>query len=406
MLDKITKKKPFKYTQPEAEPKFSALYQRHIALAAKAQIVPFAGYLMPLWYSSISAEHNAVRTTAGLFDCTHMGVLEIAGSGAEQFLNTITVNNVSVLATGQAQYSYILDYAGNVLDDIIIYRRANGLFMLVVNAANELKIKTWLGTMQNAPLIKDLKDPDDSGDDAKVDLAIQGPASIEYLEKLTTADLKKLKPFTFLETRIAGIDAIISNSGYTGAKVGFELFVHPAKAPSLWDKLIASGAVPCGLGARDSLRIEAGLPLYGHEIAGKFNISPFELGYGWTVKLDKEFFIGKTVMQDKISTFNMQVVRVKLPGTRGIRPVRQDDALLADNGKCIGHILSCARAGENQIALAYIKKQYTNRDSSANIYYLARNQSQLQNGKKDKVQIGDILEPDINGIIVNRFEKF
>lgn len=404
-MEKIVKK-PFKYTPPEAEPKHSALYERHIALAAKAQIVPFASYLMPLWYSSISAEHNTVRTAAGLFDCTHMGVLEIAGTGAEQFLNTIAVNNVSLLTPGQAQYSYILDYAGNVLDDIIIYRRSDELFMLVVNAANELKIKAWLKTMQNTPLIRDLKDPGDNGDDARVDLALQGPTSIQCLEKLTTSDLKNLKPFTFLETRIADIDAIISHSGYTGAKVGFELFVHPAKAPLLWDKLVASGAVPCGLGARDSLRIEAGLPLYDHEIAGEFNISPFEAGYGWTVKLDKEFFIGKAVMQHKAETFDMQVVRIKLPGAKGIRPVRQNDIVLADNGKCIGHILSCAKAGENQIALAYIEKQYANTESSTGIYYLARNQGQLQNGKKDKVQIGDIIEPDINGVVVKRFEKF
>ena len=379
--------------------KVSALYKRHVALAAKAQIVPFAGYLMPLWYSSISAEHNAVRTAAGLFDCTHMGVLEFAGKDAERFLDAITVNDVRGLNTGQAQYSYILDDAGNVLDDIIIYRRADELFMVVVNAANEMKIKAWLDTRQNAPVIRDLKD-------TRVDLAIQGPASTDYLEKLTTADLKNLKPFTFIETEVADIDVIISRSGYTGAKIGFELFVHPEKAPLLWDAIIAQGVTPCGLGARDSLRIEAGLPLYGHELAGEFNISPFEAGYGWTVKFDKGSFTGKAAMEKRSRNFTMQVARLKIPGGRGIRPARQHDAVLADDGRCIGYVLSCTKAGENQIALVYMERHYANPGDSTGIYYLARSQSQLQQGKKDKVQIGDILAGDIEGIIVKRFEKF
>ena len=298
----------------------SVLYEQHLKRTGKNRIAEFAGYLMPLWFSSISAEHNAVRESAGLFDCTHMGVLEFKGNDAQDFLNIITTNDVGRLRYGSAQYSYILDATGNILDDVIIYRRSEDRFMVVVNAANEAKIKAYLGALQNneaaidigdptrklefEPVIRDMRDCN-SGSDCRVDIALQGPVSMEFLLSIVEDEkmkrqVRNMKPFTLVENELDGYNCIISRTGYTGAKIGYELFVHPDRAAELWALLLEKGKsfgiVPCGLGARDSLRIEAGLPLYGHELAGEFDISPFEAGYGWAVKLEKEFFIGQAAM--------------------------------------------------------------------------------------------------------------
>jgi glycine cleavage system T protein len=408
----------------------SVLYEQHLKLIGKNRLAEFAGYLMPLWFSSISAEHKSVRESAGLFDCTHMGILEFKGDCAQNFLNTITTNDTDRLKNGSSQYSYILDAAGNVLDDIIVYRRQKDNFMVVVNAANESKIKAYLEALQNNEVILDIEEPArkleykavirdmrdcNSGSDCRVDIALQGPASMELLFSMikseeTRQQFKNLKPFNLIETELDGFNCIISRTGYTGAKIGYELFVHPEKAAELWILLLEKGKpfgiLPCGLGARDSLRIEAGLPLYGHELAGEFNISPFEAGYGWAVKLEKGFFIGRTAMQKKTKGYDMQVARIELSGEKGIRPVRGHDGVLDENGVCIGWILSCAKAGSKQIALAYISKEIIEENRPVGLYYLARSKTQIEKGKKDKVKKNEKLEPDISGRIIARFAKF
>ncbi len=425
--------------EPVAQsPAGSVLYEEHLKLTPPAasqseanrrgHMAEFAGYLMPLWYSSISAEHSAVREKAGLFDCTHMGVLEVSGTEAEAFLQAATTNDVGKLKTGEAQYGYILDAAGNVLDDIIVYRREREKFMVVVNAANEQKIRAYLAAVEGDKTPIELANPDrqikkawvrdmretSRATDCRVDIAIQGPASTEVLGKLADEEsaakqIGALKSFTFCEGSLGGIDCIISRTGYTGAKTGYELFVHPENAAKLWNKLLEAGKknrlVPCGLGARDSLRIEAGLPLYGHELAGPYNISPFEAGYGWAVKLDKEFFIGKSAMEEISKSYDMKVARIELPGQKGIRPVRGGDGVISD-GACIGWVLSCAKAGERQIALAYIEKDKTKEGNSAGIYYLARNESQKSKGRKQTIEQGEKVKADIEGKIVTRFERF
>ncbi|MCD4830937.1 MAG: glycine cleavage system aminomethyltransferase GcvT [Anaerohalosphaeraceae bacterium] len=410
-----TKSQKFEFESPVLPPQTSALYRKHTALAAKSRIVPFAGYLMPLWYSSIAAEHSAVREKAGLFDCTHMGVLGFKGDGAEWFLNVLATNEVTALVDGKAQYSYILDTAGNILDDIIVYRKKANDFMVVVNAANESKIKAWLpivkdylGATTEQLEIIDLKDS--ANPQAKVDLALQGPASAECLSKITGEKTENIKPFTFIKSKIDGVEVIISATGYTGAKTAFEIFVHPAKAPAIWDRILETGAsdgiVPCGLGARDSLRIQAGFPLYGHELAGELNISPFAAGYRWAVKLKKEFFIGQDAIRQTAESFTQQVSRIELPGQKGIRPAREADGILDSQGLCIGSVLSCAGDGKNQIAMALINKAAATTGNDIGLYYLARSQSQLRQGKKDCVNLGEKLTPDIQGRIVSRFEKF
>ena len=421
-----TSKGAFVFDAPDVEPAGSVLYNEHLKLTSKSRMSPFAGYLMPLWYSSIAEEHKAVRQRAGLFDCTHMGVLEVRGEGALDFLNRATTNDVSHLTVGRAQYSYIVDAAGNVLDDIIVYRRGDDNFMVVVNASNEPKIKYYLSgklpveaesrrmALAISCPIRDMRDAA-TGSDCRVDIALQGPVSVDVLAKLAEGKclgdhLAELKSFAFVESCLGGVDCLISKTGYTGAKVGFELFVHPNNASRLWNLILGIGRplglLPCGLGARDSLRIEAGLPLYGHELNGKFNISPFEAGYGWAVKLDKPSFIGKAALAKVSETYDMQVARVELPATKGIRPVRGDDPVLDEKGECVGWVLSCAKVEEKQYALVYAGRDSTAEGSQLGVYYLARSQSQVQEGRKERVDKGQKTSADLTGTVVSRFARF
>ena len=419
MTDKRTEKS-------EAVP--SVLYDEHIALGAKSHMAEFAGYLMPLWYSSAGEEHAAVRQSAGMFDCTHMGVLEVSGEQAEGFLNMVSTNDVGLLKVGAAQYSYILDTSGSVVDDIIIYKRADDNFMLVVNAANEPNVKAYFSALvsdtdadssdtvrklEYMPEIRDMRDARTPGEHL-VDIALQGPASIEILSDLMAAQakdrIKNLRSFHFIEATLAGIKCLISKTGYTGAKTGFEIFVDLEKAVQLWRAILEAGTrydiLPCGLAARDSLRIEAGLPLYGHELAGKYNLSPYEAGYGWAVKLEKDFFIGKKEMEGRNADFAMEVCRMSFSGEKGVRPVRADDAIVDSEGKCIGWVLSSAKGGEAQIALALVERGRVSEGESAGLYYLARNERQAAEGRHKGVERGNRVRADISGKVLSRFERF
>lgn len=419
----------FDFTVADTEPLKSALYCLHTRLAEPSRIVPFAGYLMPLWYSSITEEHTAVRETAGIFDCTHMGVLEVAGSQAALFLDQLTVNNVTNLTPGKAQYSQVLDGTGAVLDDIIIYCKQPDLFMVVINAANNDKIQAWFNgiltgqividdpnakQISQMPTMRDLRDPA-SGDDRRVDIALQGPKSKDVIFRLiedesVRSQIDQLKSFAFIETQIGDADVLVSTTGYTGASTAFEIYVHPDKACNIVDLMLDKGAdlgvKPCGLGSRDSLRIEAGLPLYGHELAGKHNISPFEAGYGWAVKLDKEFFVGKSAMVENKANSSMKVVRLALAGQKGVRPVREDDGVLDERGRCIGWVLSSTKVADTQITLALVEKENISKDGKVGVYYLARSQSQIAKGKLEKVDIGQQLDTDVEGTVLSRFERF
>jgi len=422
----------FVFEPPAVEPAPSVLHDEHLKRTSRSRMSPFAGYVMPLWYSSIAAEHRAVREAAGLFDCTHMGVLEFCGGGAAEFLNAATTNDVQKLAVGRAQYSYLLDAAGNILDDIIVYRRAETLYMVVVNAANEPKVKVYLtellagrvvievepqrtGFRPSEPCIfRDMRDTT-AGADCRVDIALQGPASIDVLAKLSSdgtiaEELSGLKGFAFFEQELSGIDCLICRTGYTGSKIGFELFVHPDQAARLWSLVLETGeplgVLPCGLGARDSLRIEAGLPLYGHELDGPFGISPFEAGYGWAVKLDKAFFVGKAPMAKIAATYDMQVARLEFSATKGVRPVRPDDPMIDGCGVCVGWVLSSAKADEKQYALAYVGRNAATEGNALGVYYLARSPSQVQQGRAERMDRGQQAQADLMGTVVGRFEKF
>jgi len=416
--------------RPQERAKRTVLYNWHCRLTDNSHIAPFAGYLMALWYSSISGEHKSVREAAGLFDCTHMGILGVSGLGAAQFIDLLTTNSITNLDTGRARYSFVLDSSGAVLDDIIVYRRGIEDFFLVVNAANHTKIRNWIGAVLEGevcidsedsgrkaptkPQVRDLQDGDCKGD-CMVEIALQGPKSLEVLSHLIRDDearmqISGLRPFAFTEAEIEGIRCLVSRTGYTGAGCGFELFAHPEKMPRLWEAALEAGKpfglLPCGLGSRDSLRIEAGLPLYGHELAGEHDISPFGAGYGWAVKLEKDFFIGKKAMERISEEYDMKVARIELPGRKGIRPARQNDGLLDKQGRCIGWVLSCARTAEKQIALVYADKAAIGKGDPVGLYYAARSSGQVRQGRRETISKGECLERDLAGKVLDRFAKF
>jgi len=428
-MQERTRAGQFVFEQVDSPAVGSVLHEQHLKLPSRLHMNPFCGYIMPLWYSTIAAEHRAVREAAGLFDCTHMGTLDVSGPEAPNFLDFVTTNKIAGLQVSSARYSYILDAAGNILDDIIIYRRAAERFMVVVNAANEPKIKAYFKALLNDEIPVDAEDmkrklpykPDISNmrdtsqdKDCRVDIALQGSRSLDIVSVLAdaqaTEQIAALRPFHFVQAALGGIDCIIAGTGYTGSKIGFELFVHPDDASKLWEMMLqkfeSQGLLPCGLGARDSLRIEAGLPLYGHELAGQFDISPFEAGYGWAVKLDKDFFIGKKPMEHIAKNYDMEVARVELPGEKGVRPVRQNDAVLNSDGRCAGWVLSCAKIEEKQIALVYMSREHTEKGNPVGLYYLARSRGQLEQGRKNRIEKAEHVSPDLAGVVLGRFAKF
>jgi aminomethyltransferase len=240
------------------------LYERHAALGAR--LVPFAGWEMPVQYTSITAEHRAVRESAGVFDVSHMGQLEIRGDGARAYLQERLSNDLDRIQAGSAQYTLLTNEAGGIVDDLIAYRRGDDDFLLVVNASNvEADHRALAGT-------------DDVSERYSL-LAVQGPEALARLDV-------ELEPFTFREDDVLGVRCFVAGTGYTGER-GCELGCDPADAERLWDAIVEQGVTPCGLGARDTLRLEACYPLHGNDITPER--TPIEAGLGWACDLDKEF---------------------------------------------------------------------------------------------------------------------
>jgi aminomethyltransferase len=257
------------------------LYDWHVRRGAK--IVDFGGWDMPVLYSSITAEHAAARSAAGLFDISHMGRIRFNGPGAEQLLEFLLTNRVSDLAIGQVRYALMLNDDGCVLDDVLLYRLPSG-YLLVVNASNRAKLIPWIN--------RHLPNYEASIDDTTTNtamIAVQGPRAIDLARPLLADDPGSLRYYYAMETYYEGVRAVVSRTGYTGED-GVEIIVPSADAVGLWEKLLSAGAAvgaaPIGLGARDTLRLEAGMPLYGHELTE--SIDPIQAGLGWAVK-DKEF---------------------------------------------------------------------------------------------------------------------
>jgi aminomethyltransferase len=272
----------------------TALRSRHEDLGAR--LIPFAGWLMPVQYSGVIDEHRTVRSAAGLFDLGHMGQVRVTGTDALPYLQLVTTNDVSKLEPGDAQYSLLPNEQGGVIDDIIVYRLPDEPgYLVVVNAANHAKDVAWMKQQRSsrAELAVDVEDVSDS----MGMIAIQGPLASEIVAGLTETDLSGLEPFHAQRATVAGLPVLVARTGYTGED-GFEFYVPQEQTAALWDALISAGAPrglkPIGLGARDTLRLEARMPLYGNELAD--DISPIEAGLGWAVKLDKGPFIGREVI--------------------------------------------------------------------------------------------------------------
>ncbi|MFN2431997.1 MAG: glycine cleavage system aminomethyltransferase GcvT [Gemmatimonadota bacterium] len=270
--------------------KETGLVAVHRALDAK--LVPFAGWLMPIQYDSITAEHRAVRASAGLFDISHMGELFVSGSGAAEFLDRMTVNDVSALDPGGAQYSCLCRPDGGILDDIVLYRLEDG-FQVVVNASNAEKDREWL----RAHLPQRGVRLEDRSEETSL-LALQGPRAQEILAPLASVDLERIPFYGSAAGTVAGTPALIARTGYTGED-GFELYFARERSVPMWTALEAAGAPaglrPAGLGARDTLRLEMKYALYGNDIDETTN--PLEAGLGWIVKLDKRDFVGRDALR-------------------------------------------------------------------------------------------------------------
>jgi aminomethyltransferase len=267
--------------------KRTPLHDIHVALGGK--IVPFAGYEMPVQYAGgITAEHKAVREGCGIFDVSHMGEFWITGDRAVDFVNYVTTNDVAALAIGQVHYSTILNDRGTIEDDCLVYRFADRI-MMVVNASNAAKDFAHI-SKHAARFGVNLTD---ASDDTAL-LAVQGPKAAEILQGLTATDLSSIKYYHFVEGAVAGHAAIISRTGYTGED-GFELYIPNESAVPLWNALLATGRVtPAGLGARDTLRLEMGMALYGNDIDD--TTTPLEAGLAWLVKLNKGDFVGRDAL--------------------------------------------------------------------------------------------------------------
>ena len=321
--------------------KRTPLYECHVE--AGARLVDFAGWEMPVQYQGVIEEHRAVRTAAGIFDVSHMGEVRVQGPGAEAFLQCLTPNDVSKLAPGRAHYSGLLTDAGTYVDDLLIYRIGAEEFLVVVNASNADRDFEWIASRASGVQVT-------NESDRWALIALQGPKAVEMLRPLAPPAAMDLKYYGFLQGEVAGRPALISRTGYTGED-GFELYVAPGDAPAIWRRLLEAGALPAGLGARDTLRLEASMALYGHEIDE--STTPFEAGLAWVVKMNKGDFQGR----EALAAQQAEGPRRKLIGfeVQGRGIARQGHAVKWD-GRAVGTVTSgtWSPTFEKAIGMAYV----------------------------------------------------
>jgi glycine hydroxymethyltransferase len=419
-------KKEWTWTEPEELPlKRTVLFDTHKALGGK--MVPFAGWEMPVWYTSVGEEHAAVREAAGLFDVSHMGCFEVAGPNAIAFLDTVISNYAHWLNDGESCYAYLLDPDGRPIDDLMVYRRQADRFLLVVNAANEDKDWDWLNAVNERRVVIDrqrpwveveaaaelrhLKDPA-SGQRQLRDLALQGPASVAILQACTDdpatkAALARVRRTDLIEMELSGIPVIAARTGYTGEDVGFELFVHPDNQVAFWNMLLEKGepfgVKPCGLAARDSTRTEAGLPLYGHELAGPFDISPTEAGFPGYVKYHKPFFIGRDVLLARDMKRERELIRWRM-NQKGVRRPNTGDPMVNKRGQVIGYVTSCSIDMEGYLlGLAIVNRRYTEEGTPIGIFVLpAKARVEKQ---KPELEMGDAVLLPVEATVLPRFPE-
>lgn len=401
------------------------LYDIHKQLGAK--LIPFAGWEMPVWYTSVVEEHLATRQAAGLFDVAHMGVYQAEGPDAGVFLDCVCGNDISALEVGESCYTHFLDPNANVIDDLLVYRRSPQKYLIVVNAANDDKDWAWLNAVRNGEvmvdrqrpwarafgrnvILRNLRDPKE-GKDMRVDIALQGPKSRDILLALgTDAETRRrimaLKRTELCEAVVGGIDLVVSRTGYTGEKMAFELFVHPDQSVQLWQGLIEVGKPlglkPCGLGARDSLRTEAGLPLYGHEMGGQLNLGVAEAGFGGYVKTYKPWFIGRDAFLEREKTRNSVVVRFRFT-EKGVRMAHLGDPVLDRKGRTIGVVTSCAIDSEGFLTGQALVELKSSEEGTPLLIY----QSAPSSAGKPPAELktGDRVLLPSAAVIISRFPK-
>ena len=308
--------------------KRTPLFETHVSLGGK--MVPFGGWEMPIQYSSILDEARAVRARAGLFDVSHMGRVNIEGPGAAAFLGSIFSSDVSKLAIGRARYGVICTQEGGIIDDCIVYRREAHRFLLVPNASNAPEVLAWLSRW--APAEDDVRIDDVTSRHAMI--AVQGPEATDTLSDLTPYDLSQVRPFRAVEAEVGGLEALLARTGYTGED-GFELIVPREGAVEVWRLLTDKGAMPCGLGARDVLRLEAGLLLHGNDM--EVSTNPYEAGLDRFVDADREDYVaGEALRRIRDEGPPRVLVGFQMVG-RGI--ARHEHPIMAGS-KQIGHVTS------------------------------------------------------------------
>lgn len=335
--------------------KKTCLYDSHVALGAKMS--PFAGFMMPIQYSSITEEHNAVRHAVGMFDVSHMGEIFVSGPDAEKFVNHIFTNEIRGFEPGKVLYGMMLHPDGGVVDDLLVYREFEpDHFLLVVNAANIDKDYEWILAQTEGYDVKVVNDSDNWGQ-----IAVQGPGAEKVVtEVLGLAEAAALTFYTYYEAQWNGHRMVVSRTGYTGED-GFELYTTCEDIKEIWKKLLDNGVAPCGLGCRDTLRFEAGLPLYGDELSD--TITPIEAGLGMFCKLDKEEFIGKDVVaKQKAEGTERKLVGIELEDKaipRATYPVETEDGTQVGVVTTGYHSISL----EKSICFAMVQTAYSKLDT-------------------------------------------
>ncbi|HNQ96135.1 MAG TPA: serine hydroxymethyltransferase, partial [Anaerolineales bacterium] len=388
---------PFAWNESEGDLKKTALNQTHRDLGGR--MVPFAGWEMPVVYTSIYEEHLATRQAAGLFDVSHMGVYDVRGADAASFLDAVCGNDCGGLQPGASLYTHFLTPDADVLDDTLVYRRGWDDYLVVVNASNDDKDRTWLESVRDGKVridnarpwartfgynaeIRNLRDAK-AGDAMRVDIALQGPKSKDILfamgvDEDTKLRVTKLKRTELCNAVIGGFDLIVSRTGYTGEKMAFELFVHPERSVELWNTILkvgeSFGVKAIGLGARDSLRTEAGLPLYGHEMglgSGKLadrDLGVAEGGFGSYVKMYKPWFIGREAFVAREKERKGVVIRFTFDEQR-TRMAHNGDPVVNANGERIGFVTSCAIDGQRFITgQAFVESAYAKEGTPIGIH--------------------------------------
>ena len=323
--------------------KRTCLYDKHVALGAL--ISPFGGFDMPIQYSNITDEHQAVRQHCGVFDVSHMGEVLVSGTDAERYVNHIFTNNVEGLAVGKILYGMMCYENGGVVDDLLVYKMADDRFFLVINAANIDKDWAWIQLQAegfNVTL--------DNQSDYYGQLAVQGPEAERIMEEILNLPCSELTFYTF---KTMG-DVIVSRTGYTGED-GFEIYATPDYINQCWDKLMAAGVTPCGLGCRDTLRFEVGLPLYGDELSAE--ITPIMAGLGMFVKLDKEEFVGcDALAKQKAEGVALKLVGIELQD----KAIPRHGYTVMKDGQPIGTVTTGYHtiSTDKSVCMALIDSQY------------------------------------------------